>query len=229
LAAYYKQIKDDKTVQMFNEVRLRAWRRIGKLFDAVDLSKCLTQSDKIRTIRASFDDGAMIGISDSRIREIMQLSAVSDASFEHAMNYKLTGSIPDLLLGTPEHQEQARRQQEQNAAAARREPTPEEIEREAQQAAKEKIDREREALEERHFEELDQAATAAMGDVGITLERKDRTRMKQVVFLIKNEVHTVMRQAAFDKKVTMQEVLRRGLKMWLAAHDYDWPLEGHDK
>ena len=33
----------------------------------------------------------------------------------------------------------------------------------------------------------------------------------------------MMRQAAFDKKITMQEVLRRGLKMWLIAHDYEFP------
>jgi hypothetical protein len=38
-----------------------------------------------------------------------------------------------------------------------------------------------------------------------------------------DEVHKVMRQAAFDQKVTMQEILRRGLKMWLVAHDYKFP------
>jgi hypothetical protein len=64
-----------------------------------------------------------------------------------------------------------------------------------------------------------------MKDVGITLERKDRANMKQVVFLIRDEVHAVMRKAAFDKKITMQEVLRRGLKLWLDANGYDWPNE----
>ena len=59
----------------------------------------------------------------------------------------------------------------------------------------------------------------------VTLERKDRAKMKSVVFLIKDEVHTMMRQAAFDEKITMQEVLRRGLKMWLIAHDYKFPDE----
>ena len=48
LAAYYKQIKDDETVRKFNEVRLRAWRRIGKLFAAVDLSECETWVAKSR-------------------------------------------------------------------------------------------------------------------------------------------------------------------------------------
>src|SRR4029077_14180240 len=67
LAAYYTQIKDDNTVQMFNEVRLRAWRRIGILFAAVDTSECETQRAKIETIRAAFDAVVMSGISDSRI------------------------------------------------------------------------------------------------------------------------------------------------------------------
>jgi hypothetical protein len=60
-------------------------------------------------------------------------------------------------------------------------------------------------------------------EVGLTLDRRDRTKMKEVVFLIKNEIHAIMRQAAFDQKITMQEILRRGLKMWLIAHDYDFP------
>ena len=73
------------------------------------------------------------------------------------------------------------------------------------------------------FVELTRASKVAMNEVGITLDRKDRLRMKQVVFLIKEEVHGVMRQAAFDQKITMQEILRRGLKMWLIAHDYKFP------
>ena len=62
-----------------------------------------------------------------------------------------------------------------------------------------------------------------MRDVGITLERKDRANIKSVVFLIKDAIHAVMRQAAFDKHITMQDVLRRGLRLWLEANGYDWP------
>jgi hypothetical protein len=62
-------------------------------------------------------------------------------------------------------------------------------------------------------------------EVGITLDRRDRTGMKKVVFLIKDRDHAVMRQAAFDMKITMQELLRRSLKMYLIANDYDFPAE----
>lgn len=225
LAAYYKQIKDDKTVQMFNEVRLRAWRRIGKLFGAVDISKCETWSAKIATIRAEFDDAAMISISDSRIREILDLSAVTDDEFEIALESELSGSIPDLIRHTPSWQAEARKAQEEIQARVSRPPTAEEIAQRREQEKEQAAIAEAAALFERHTRELEAASEQAMKEVGITLERKDRARMKSVVFLIKGEVHSVMRQAAFDQKVTMQEILRRGLKMWLVAHDYDFPAE----
>jgi hypothetical protein len=77
--------------------------------------------------------------------------------------------------------------------------------------------------EEELIAELKTASNEAAKEVGITLDRRDRLRMKQVVFLIKNDIHSIMRQAAFDEKITMQEILRRGLKMWLIAHGYDFP------
>jgi hypothetical protein len=212
LAAYYKQIKDDETVRKFNEVRLRAWRRIGKLFAAVDVSKCETQTAKIKTIRGAFDNVAMAGINDNRMREILTLMELSDKDFEHALSHELTGSIANLLQHTPQHQAWVRKNQETYQASPPR--TLIQIGPNSQGT----IDLE-------NFVELAQASEAAMKEVGITLDRKDRTRMKQVVFLIKEEVHGVMRQAAFDQKITMQEILRRGLKMWLIANDYKFPDE----
>jgi hypothetical protein len=226
-AAYYKQIKDDKTVQMFNEVRLRAWRQMGKLFAAVDLSKCETQNSKIGVIRKAFDDPAMKEISDSRIYEILKLSALTDADFESAFKYQLSGSIPDLMHHTASNQEAMRKGQErlQQAVIERqnRKPTPEEIAAEKATQKRLRDEEEAKALQHRHYTELAGAADNAMKEVGITLERKDRAKMKQVVFLIKDEVHALLRQAAFDQKVTMQEILRRGLKTWLLVHDYEFP------
>lgn len=218
LAAYYKQIKDDKTVQMFNEVRLRAWRRIGKLFSAVEISGCATWAAKIAAIRATFDDAAMVAITDSRVREIIELSAVSDDEFEHAMKHELSGSIPDLIRHTPTWQAEARKNVEAIQARVSRPPS-------AQEVARQRAVEEEQRAAAEHFRELEDASAQAMKEIGITLERKDRAKMKQVVFLIKDEVHRVMRQAAFDQKVTMQEILRRGLKMWLVAHDYKFPEE----
>jgi hypothetical protein len=226
-AAYYKQIKDDKTVQMFNEVRLRAWRQMGKLFKAVDVSKCETQSAKIFVIRKAFDDPAMKEISDSRIIEILRLSVLTDEDFESAFKYQLSGSIPDLMHHTASNIEAMKKSREHYEAAAKeranRKPTPEEIAAEKATQKRLRDEAEAKALQHRHYTELAGAADTAMKEVGVTLERKDRAKMKQVVFLIKDEVHSVMRQAAFDHKITMQEILRRGLKTWLMVHDYEFP------
>jgi hypothetical protein len=224
LAAYYKQIKDTKTVQMFYEVRLRSWRQVGKLFKSVDTSKCETLTAKYAAIRAAFrDDETMRDISDSRMREIFELTALSDSDFEHAIGQELTtGSVSELIRHSPQHQEMVRQNFERMRSPPPP-PTPEQIERERAAEAAAAAARLKAAIEQRHVAELELASDAAMKEVGLTLERKDRAKMKQVVFLIKNEVHAVMRQAAFDQKITMQEVLRRGLKMWLIAHDYEFP------
>jgi hypothetical protein len=217
LAAYYKQIKDDETVQKFYEVRLRAWRRIGKLLQTVDTSKCDTYVAKFKLIRAAFDEDAMHEIGDGRLREILDLMTLTDSDFETAIGHELTtGSIGELIRLSPFFQEQSRRRQ---AAWKTEPPTPPTSEQIKQG---QKIEQDA-AREKRHLGELLLASDAAMKEVGLTLERKDRARLKSVVFLIKDEIHKMMRQAAFDRKITMQEILRRGLKMWLIAHDYEFP------
>jgi hypothetical protein len=225
LAVYCKQINDDETVQKFYEVRLRAWRRIGELFKAVDLSACESVAAKCKAIRANFDDQVMRGISDSRIYEILKLSAVSDSDFEQAIACELsTGSIAELMRHTPAFEEETRKGQERIAQQMAQYQA--EVERtRSQREAEQRETDERERRESKHLTELHRAAEEAMKDVGITLERKDRAAMKQVVFLIKHEVHAVMRRAAFDQHITMQEILRRGLKMWLTAYAYEWPDE----
>ena len=119
LAAYYKQIKDDETVRKFNEVKLRAWRRIGKLFAAVDLSERETWVAKYKTIRAAFDGAAIAGIDDNRIREILTLMTISDYDFEYALGQSAAGSIASLLQYSPEYQEMLREMQRKEQARTR--------------------------------------------------------------------------------------------------------------
>ena len=223
MAAYYAQVKDRDTELMFHRVRLRAWRRIGEFFSVVPLDAIETQSAKIKAIRTQFQgDPTVDEMSDSRIGEIVRLMAVSDKDFEAALKYQVTGTISNLMRCTPEALKEAEKKRRQDEAYMKR-----------YNARKEREDKEAEVLlsmerqvqklKRKHEDELDKAAEAAMEDVGITLERKDRANMKQVVFLIKNEVHELMRQAAFDRRITMQDMLRRGLRLWLEANGYDWP------
>lgn len=230
MAAYYKQVKDEETELMFHRVKLRAWRRIGELLAVVDVSDCDTMIAKAKKVRAAFEgDPTVADLSDFRITELLKLMTISDESFEYALDQRITGTMPDLFRRTPE-EEAAMQEARQKWEDARKQPPPKPVLFEPPILTAEEVEeamrRQREEkILERHEEELAKAADEAMDEVGITLERKDRAHMKSVVFLIKEEVHAVMRQAAFDQKVTMQEVLRRGLRMWLVAHDYDWPDE----
>jgi hypothetical protein len=217
MAAYYQQVKDTETERIVYRVKLRAWRRMGELFSAVDFSDCPTQSTKIKKIRANFDEAVVAKIGNARIANILKLTALSDNDFEFALKRITCGGMETLLQW---HTPEAVARLERNFARQRRE---KEKERTPEYQKKLQQQLEREDMERRHVEELSEAVDEAFDEVGITLERKDRERMKQVVFLIKEEIHAVMRQAAFDQKITMQEILRRGLRMWLIAHDYDFP------
>jgi len=220
LSAYYEQIKDTETERMFYQVKLRAWRRIGELFSAVDLAGCETQSSKTKKIRENFAEAAIREISDSRIIEILKLMAVPDASFEVALTSVARGSIPALLCVTPE----AIAESEARHAAYQKQISDPKFREQLRQEKKQREDQaERGAQEAAYERHLLLASEEAHHEVGITLDRRYRASMKHVVFLIKEDIHDVMRKAAFDEKITMQEVLRRGLKMWLIAHGYDFP------
>lgn len=49
-------------------------------------------------------------------------------------------------------------------------------------------------IEDQHRLELEAASEDALNEVGLTLERKDRAKIKSVVFMIREDVHAVMRQ-----------------------------------
>ena len=227
MAAYHEQIRDTETERMFYQVKLRAWRRIGELLSAVDTSDCETQKIKIQKIRDSFDEAVISEFSDSRIYTLLNLMTVPEASFEIALKKVTRGGIDHLMRLTPEHAAKVKaweaQQQENLREQQRRLASPEHKKKMREEAKKQRQEAEQQQMEQRNVNELLAASATALKEVGITLDRKDRIRMKSVVFLIRDEVHAVMRQAAFDQKITMQEVLRRGLKMWLIAHDYDFP------
>ena len=219
LAAYYRQLEDTETEMKFYRIKVRAWRRIGELLSSVDVTRCETQAAKIKAVKAAFSgDPTVAKMTDSRIGEIMRLMAISDADFEYAIKQNIKGSLGDIFRRTPAYEAQVvaeNQKLEQRRKQAEKPKQEGATEREAKSS--------RWRLEDDHLDELWQSANIAMKDVGITLERKDRANIKQVVFLIKAEVHAVMRRAAFDKKITMQDVLRRGLKLWLEANGYEFP------
>jgi hypothetical protein len=226
IAAYYKQIKDDESVRKFLQIKLRAWRRIGELLMAsgVDRSKCETVAAYIRAIRAKIKDKAVDDLTDSQVRQALKIAELPADFFEE--NSDRCASIEALLMAferlrnqeweaSPEGQAQLKRR-EMNWAEDRKR----ELADKAKAEEQEKRAAEKSEAVHRHLNQLAQASDEAMADVGITLQRLDREQMHQIVFLVKKPFHDVLRQAAFDKRVTMQSILRAGTMMWLLAHGY---------
>lgn len=226
IAAYFKQIEDDASVRKFFTVKLRAWRKIGEFLITVDSSDCETMAARIRKVRASFDrDPSVKKMSDSAIGNALKLGELRDDFFEQEVGYH--SSVSTMLAAyqrlvfqewraSPEGQAVAKKTE---AELARR--TVEQEEANTRERAKA-----HEAYQKAQQEKADLAAlNAAREEVGYTMDRRDRERMREVMLLLKDPVHKVLRQAAFDRHMTMQAVLRSGLAMWFIANGYAVDLD----
>jgi len=226
IAAYYKQIKDDESVRKFLQIKLRAWRRIGEILVAsgVDKSKYESVSAYIRAIRAKLKDKAVDELTDGAFRQALKIAELPADFFEE--NSDKCASVDALLLAfeklrhqeweaSPEGQAILKQREKEWAVSRKRE-----LADQAKTEEQERKAAENSAMVHRQLDRLARASDEAMGEVGITLKRLDREEMVQVVFLVKKDIHQVLRQAAFDKRVTMQSILRQGMKMWLMAHGY---------
>jgi hypothetical protein len=229
LAAYYKQIKDDESERKFLQIKLRAWRQIGKLFfERIDAFGFATMAEGARMVRAAFPDDATVReMPDHRVIQALKIASpeITDEFFD--ANVAGCRSI-DVFLSvyqrsTPQGQEEiARLERAREEYEARR------AEREVEDKKANAARLAEEQAEIREFIAFKAARDEAASEVGITLERKDREHMKQVVFLLRDTVHESMRKAAFDKRITMQAILRQGLAMWFIANGYDVPISEMD-
>jgi len=234
IAAYYKQIKDDETVRKFLQIKIRAWRRIGEIILAakVDRARCLgkngepTMTAYIRRIKETFpDEPAVQNLMDHEFRQAIKIAEVPADFFdanvaEHSNIDGLVYAFSQLQRreweASPEGKaEIARRRARDREEQARA------IKQQAEAAADDKKRQAEDEINSRRLARLYQADDIAMKEVGITLARRDREDMHETVFLLKRSVHEVLRRAAFEKRMTMQAILRAGLLMWFAAHDYD--------
>jgi hypothetical protein len=224
MATYFKQIKDDDSVRKFKEIRLRAFRRIGEIIaSGLDFSRCCSHADKLRLVKSSTQYRIPDGISDARLTQCIRLALLNCDNFENAVE-KTGGSI-DLMLIFGDPDIMARRAREDEAWRA----GSEERERQAAEADKrDAADKLNSELANILLDDLIQAHSEASKEVGLSLVRRDRVRMKEIVFIVKRPVYETLRKAAFDQRTTMQDVLRRGLAMWFAGHGYAVPLDEID-
>lgn len=246
IAAYYSQIKDDESVRKFLQVKLRAWRRIGEILVAakVDKSKCNTLGDGsfnmaeyIRRIRAVFKDRNEVEeLSDGAFREAIKIAEVPADFFEK--NVIKCNSISAIIGAFSSFQDRLWRESPEGQAVLKEQEKRAEVWRKEDQKRKqeeakkvqeaEKLRQQKakeQAEEDADIQALRNERQRAFDEVGITLDRRYRKEMKQVVFLIKDSIHETLRQAAFDNRVTMQSILRSGLMMWFIAHGYKVPME----
>jgi len=233
IAAYYDQIKDEATVRKFLQIKLRAWRRIGEILRTVDVSDCVNPLNgapnvaaQMRKLRTAFaDDPSVTEMKDSELRNALNVASLPEEFFEeqsdrHPSIYSLMNAFSryerERWEASPAGQAELKRQEENRKEREKRDSeivkewTAKEIERAARQVESDEEVRER----------RERGVREALDEVGITLTRKDRANMREVVFLIRDTVHAELRQAAFDHHMTMQAVLRSGLAMWFAAHGY---------
>jgi hypothetical protein len=226
-SAYFKQMNDDTSVRLFNEVKLRAFRRMGEIIIAgMDFSQCESHSAKVRLVRASTSDIEIESLNDSQLLNAIRLAELPEDGFEAAID-RVNGSITSMLrFGDPSWL--AAQERESKAAEERRKqwerdrPKREEQERiAAEERAKAAEEQRQDALAElAEVERLKAANDEAMREAGVTLNRRDRKKQHQLVFIMKTAVYETLRDAAHEKRVTMHEVLRRGLAMWFSAHGY---------
>lgn len=213
MAAYFAQIKDTKTEVMFHRVKLRAWRRIGELLAAVNLSGCETRLAKLKRVKESLgSDKTVREMGDYRILDVLKLMEISDNDFEFAIEQDVRGSVSDLLKRTPAfakaEYERARKAERDRQDAERSRNSPEALK---QEQKRQELNR----LVMAHTDELHASANQAMKEAKTSLARKDREQMKQVVLLLERRTHDVMLRAAYSQGVTVQDVLREGLWLWL--------------
>lgn len=240
MAAYYKQVKDDSSVTKFKQIRIRAYRRLGEIFAAVTPPKergpydgegwsAYSLADRVALIRKHFkNDPTIKELSDSRIYNCLRLAAVPIETIERELRAGQTSV--DAILGAPERDRREKywASPEGKAEAARRaeEKTrweKKQVEKQQQEAAQKAQEAAEAAAEDQVISSLLESYDAALGEVGFTMERRDRENMHQIVFLLKRDIYEILRKAAFESRITMQEVLRRGLVMWLAAHGHPIP------
>jgi hypothetical protein len=231
IAAYYEQIKDDESVRKFIQIKLRAWRRIGEILltAGIDKSKCESVAEYIRKIRAAFNRADVDALNDASFRQALKVGELPPAYFDkHVMRCR---SIDHLLVefqrvqrreweATPQGRAQLR-EQEKRAKEEIEIETARRTKQEQEWAEEQRQTEQKEA----EFAQFKEAREEAFKEVGITLDRRDREKMHQIVFLLKKHIYEALRQAAFDNHMTMQAVLRAGLMMWFIAHGYSVPPE----
>jgi hypothetical protein len=218
IATYYNQINDDESEKKFLAVKMRAWRRLAEIFLTVSDKGCESMAAHIRKIKEAFPGHP---VTDSQMYKVLRFGKLPTDFLDANIDDE---DSMDSMLGSYNLLKRKEWDSSPKGIAAKK--------KEEKLLAKYRIDQtkryeeeakatQQEALEMQDLHKLKATRDEAFREVGITLDRRDRDDMHQIVFLIKKSIHETLRQAAFDNRMTMQAILRSGLAMWFMAHGYD--------
>lgn len=201
LAAYCDQIGDRESVRKFNEIRIRAFRRLGELFKDVDTSACKNQRDAHKTICDHFQSPAVSQLSKYEVNACLEFAKRSEEFFEKSIA-ESRGTLKSVVdYGRA------------SICIVYQAFSTEDLAEIAEEQAKVEFEEE---IEER----ISASHNEAVAEIGITLSRKDRKAMHETTLLLERDVHKVLRLAAFEREISQQEVIRQALQMWFDASGY---------
>jgi hypothetical protein len=213
IAAYFKQINDDDSMRKFLAVKMRSWRRIGEICATMDRSDCLTQQAYAEKIQKTFPQ-----LRHDQISQALRVAQLPKDFFDRIVSEQKNLTALKSMQGMMSAYNMEIRENTPEAEQRRK------TDAEERTARKEKDAQAREEGKPRDIgdvmSELIDSHNVAYGEVGYTMDRRDRRNMKSVVLLLKEPIHSILRQAAFDHRLTMQEIIRQGLVTWLNSNNY---------
>lgn len=221
--AALKVINDDDGLRKIRRIKLLAWRRIGEiLLSDGDYSSAEYTSDYSRIAHDAARRLGMTDLSRAKAGEAVAIARVPKEDFERALGIA-TGRRQMLDMTCPRKRAAAKEAELRHSKFMSRMATDQGFREGIKAKNQKRADalQELAALEEVRdalAEEYDQARA----DVGYTLTASAND-LKRVVVLLRPEEYELLRLAQMehqDKNISRWEIMRQGLRMWLAAHGY---------
>jgi hypothetical protein len=207
LAAYARQIHDDRSLKQYLEIKIRAWRRIGELLCEIAGIKPIARQDYggdvsgpsvptavLRKMRTGFS----CALTDVEIRRAAAVASIDGDFFELRAKGEpdnpfrffeaYSAFMRDEWLQTPEGKEYSLEVWKEQA--------------------------ERRARVEEAAELPPYSGALKPGPDTVTID-----------IVVTKRFHEMIRQAAFERKVTQQYLIRAALVEWFVDKDYDPPTE----
>ena len=193
LAAYYKQTQDVESQRYLNDIKLRAWRQMGTLLLEIDLAGCDTNAKRLKVLRWYYP-GDISYVTDHHLTQAIKLAEIADTNFESSVASVLaagSGSVQRVIQESPEYLAERRRK-------------------------------------EKEWQAKEQQRQDAIAAYQTQQAKKGKTKPQKAMTptvlrwhcLVNRTAHDQWREAAIKQDMTMHQILRDGLNLWMTQHGY---------